>query len=161
MVSHLKDYLVKMIYLRYYDMYIWIEITIFMWLMILRQIYQCICFHKTIYNLRLSFITFENNENKIDDDIANDIAVASYSSNCGIFWQIIGKPYEMLSCLLKKINFGKSEGKNFFIIKAADWHNSQNDWVTSSATITSVIYMLTYNKHRRVTQTDIYIHMRD
>ena len=125
------------------------------------EIYQCICFHKTIYNLRLSFITFENNENKIDDDIANDIAVASYSSNCGIFWQIIGKPYEMLSCLLKKINFGKSEGKNFFIIKAADWHNSQNDWVTSSATITSVIYMLTYNKHRRVTRTDIYIHMRD
>ena len=46
--------------------------------------------------------------------------------------------------------------KKFFIIKAADWHNSQNDWVTSSATITSVTYMLTYNKHRR--NSNGYIH---
>ena len=75
---------------------------------------------------------------------------------CRIFWQIIS-PYELLSYSPYRKWFSEcQEKKSFFVIKAADWHNSQNDWVTSSATITSVTYMLTYKK----TQTQTDIHMR-
>ena len=93
-------------------------------------------------------------------DIFN-ICLSAYWCNRGIVRQIISpitsvtfESHLRRKSISEKYRIGK--GKHFFIIKAADWHNSQNDWVTSSATITSVTYMLTYKK----TQTQTDIHMR-
>ena len=93
-------------------------------------------------------------------DIFN-FCLSAYWCNRGIVRQIISpitsvtfESHLRRKSISEKYRIGK--GKHFFIIKAADWHNSQNDWVTSSATITSVTYMLTYKK----TQTQTDIHMR-
>ena len=122
-----------------------------------------------LFTIYVSRITREVITNDILIVLPFDIfnfCLSAYWCNRGIVRQIISpitsvtfESHLRRKSISEKYRIGK--GKHFFIIKAADWHNSQNDWVTSSATITSVIYMLTYNKHRRVTRTDIYIHMRD